>query len=205
MSLIALRARLTGRYPVHRRPGAALASTGTVQSTSTRAGRLLLVAPSLIAATILVAYHLVLLWQRLADMSLLQPAVALRWIVTVALLVGLRRMHAAGLPLLWGRRALAFWLLVLLLHVSFLGPLSEEAAAAGDLRASAGLALILPAAAPLTLLFSFFLTCWLAVGASRALSPSPLIPLTSLSGDNKHPHRGGWLPSLASRPPPALG
>jgi hypothetical protein len=205
MSLITLRASLSGRHTRHRPAGRTVAPNGTLRSAARRLRRLLPVAPSLIAAAILVAYHLVLLWHRLADMSLLQPAVALRWVATVALLIGLRRMHAAGVPLIWGRRALAFWLFVLLLHVSFLGPLSEEAAATGESRASAGLALILPAAAPLTLFFTFFLTCWLAARASKTPSAPPLNPLTSHSGREKHPRREGWLPSLASRPPPAVG
>ena len=199
MSLIALRARLSGRRHVSRRSSGA-ASSATVSQAPLR--RLLPVAPSVIAAAILVAYHLVLLWHRLADLSLLQPAVALRWIVTVALLIGLRRMHAAGLPLIWGRRALAFWLFVLLLHVSFLGPLSEEATSGGDWGTSAGLALVLPAAAPLVLSSALVLTCWL-VARVTGTSSFVLPLLACLTGSREHPSRGGWLPSLSSRPPPA--
>jgi len=200
MSLIALRARLSGRRHGGCHSSRA-ASSAAVSQTPLR--RLLPVAPSVIAAAILVAYHLVLLWQRLADLSLLQPAVALRWIVTVALLIGLRRMHAAGLPLIWGRRALAFWLFVLLLHVSFLGPLSEGATAGGDWGTSAGLELVLPAAAPLVLWSAIVLTCWLVVRATGT-SAFPLPRLACLTGSREHPSRGGWLPSLSSRPPPVF-
>lgn len=201
MSLIDLRSRLSGRRHSGRR-AVRIASSAPAKQPRTSLRRLLPVAPSVIAAAILVAYHLVLLWQRLVDLSLLQPVVALRWIVTVALLVGLRRMHAAGLPLIWGRRALAFWLLVLLLHVSFLGPLSEEATAGGVWSTSAGLALVLPAAAPLVLLFAIVLACWLATWGSATLSTPPRF-LVFLTASLEHPSRGGWLPSLSSRPPPA--
>jgi len=201
MSLIALRARLSGRRHGGFHSSRVVSSVPVTQFPF-RLRRLLPVAPSVIAAAILVAYHLVLLWQRLADLSLLQPAVALRWIATVALLIGLRRMHAAGLPLIWGRRALAFWLLVLLLHVSFLGPLSEEATAGGDWSTSAGLALVLPAAAPLVLLSMIVLTCWLAARLT-ATSPPSLRFLVSLTAGPGQRSRIGWLPSLSSRPPPA--
>jgi hypothetical protein len=202
MSLIALRARLSGRRHRGSRMDKSVSSaSGALPNLRLR--RLLLVAPSVIASAILVAYHLVLLWQRLTDLSLLQPAVAVRWIVTVGLLIGLRRMQAAGLPLLWGRRALAFWLLVLLLHVSFLGPLSTEASARGEWSSNAGLALVLPAAAPLVLLSTILLTCWL-VARTTVTSSRPLRWLVLSIASCEHPSRGGWLPSLASRPPPAF-
>mgnify|MGYP001812835012 FL=1 len=181
-----------------------LVASSQAQRAPLRLRRLLPMAPSVIAAVILVAYHLVLLWHRLADLSLLQPAVALRWIATVALLIGLRRMHAAGLPLVWGRRALAFWLFVLLLHVSFLGPLSEEGALGGDWGSSVSMALVLPAAAPLLLLSALILTCWVAARGSVSSAPLPLRLLARISTSLGHPSNRGWLPSLASRPPPAF-
>ena len=202
MSLIALRARLSGLGLCGCQSGRVAAPGSASQSATPRLRRLLLVAPSVIAAAILVAYHLVLLGQRLADLSLFQPAVALRWLITVALLFALRRMHASGVPMVCGRRALAFWLLVLLLHASFLGPLSEEATAGGDWSTSAGLALVLPAMAPLVLLSAIVLTCWLAARFT-ATSSRPLRFLAFLTASLEHPSRGGWLPSLSSRPPPA--
>ncbi len=202
MSLIALRARLSGLGLCGCQSGRVAAPGSASQSATPLLRRLLPAAPSVIAASILVAYHLVLLGQRLADLSLFQPAVAFRWLITVALLIGLRRMHASGVPLVCGRRALAFWLLVLLLHVSFLGPLSEEATAGGDWSTSAGLALVLPAMAPLVLLSAIVLTCWLAARFT-ATSSRPLRFLAPLTASFEHPSRGGWLPSLSSRPPPA--
>ena len=107
MSLIALRARLSGRRQGGSRMGrSALSAPDARPHQALR--RLLPVAPSVIAAVILVGYHLVLLWHRLTDLSLLQPAVAVRWIVTVGLLIGLRRMQVTGLPLLWGEERWPF-------------------------------------------------------------------------------------------------
>jgi len=201
MSLIALRARLSSLGLCGCQSGRVAAPGSASQSATPRLRRLLPVATSVIAAAILVAYHLVLLGQRLADLSLFQPAVALRWLITVALLFALRRMHASGVPLVCGRRALAFWLLVLLLHVSFLGPLSEKAITSADSQTNLGLALILPAAAPLVLLSTIALVAWLAA-RRRATGSPPRRPLASPTVWVEHPSRGGWLPSLASRPPP---
>jgi hypothetical protein len=64
----------------------------------------------------LVAFHAVLLWSHAVAGRLADPAVGLRWLASlgiVALFVVLRR---SGLPLLWGRRALVLWLLVVMLH-----------------------------------------------------------------------------------------
>ena len=203
MSLIALRTRLSGWHHASGGPDRSVAPSPALRE-PLRLRRLLPMAPSVLAAVILVAYHLVLLWHRLADLSLLQPAVALRWIATVALLIGLRRMHAAGLPLVWGRRALAFWLFVLLLHVSFLGPLSEEGALVGDWSGSVSLALVLPAVATQLLLCALILICWVVARGSVSRPPLPLRLLARISTSLEHPSRRGWLPSLASRPPPAL-
>ena len=93
---------------------------------------------------LVVLYHAILLWQRVADLTLLEPAIAARWLATLLLLLGLFRLHHRGVPLIWGRKALVFWLLVLLLHVSFYGPLAEGVEANFDIE-RAGLMLALPA------------------------------------------------------------
>lgn len=68
------------------------------------------------AVTGLLGFHARLLVERLADGSLGQPAVALQWAAALALLAWLAWSHRRGASLLAGRRALAFWVLVLLLH-----------------------------------------------------------------------------------------
>ena len=71
------------------------------------------------AATIvgLVLFHLWLFVDRLKDLSILQPAVAAQWIATLLLLASLAYLRQRGVSLLKGRSALAFWLLVLVLHL----------------------------------------------------------------------------------------
>ncbi len=154
--------------------------------------------PVLVA--LLVIYHAVLLWQRVADLTLLEPVVAVRWLATIFLLLGLFRLRHRGVPLVWGRKALAFWLLVLLLHVSFYGPLAEGVEASTDIQ-RAGLMLALPAtvigvtlaAACLVLLAGF-------LGVPPARPASTFSLLDAPGGPSL---LAGWTLQLASRPPPA--
>jgi len=68
------------------------------------------------AAIGLLAFHLQLLVERLADGSLGHPAVAFQWATGLILLAWLSWLHRRGVSLVSGRRALTFWVLVLLLH-----------------------------------------------------------------------------------------
>ncbi len=63
----------------------------------------------------LVAFHGLLLWQRLADGSLLQPVVAMRWGGAFLLVAGFVALWRNGASLT-GRRARTLWVLVLALH-----------------------------------------------------------------------------------------
>jgi len=66
---------------------------------------------SALSALLLVAFHLELLAARIADGSLFEPTIAAKWLGTLALcLVALKTTPTRG------RRAVAFWLLVLVLH-----------------------------------------------------------------------------------------
>ncbi|MCZ7651501.1 MAG: hypothetical protein M5U13_10235 [Thermoanaerobaculia bacterium] len=79
-------------------------------------GRAVVLALSALTTGGLVLLHLGLLWSRLEDLSLWRPEVALRWLGAL-LLVGAGALHhRRGHSLLRGRGALAFWILVLLLH-----------------------------------------------------------------------------------------
>lgn len=79
-------------------------------------GRAAVLALSALTTGGLVLLHLGLLWSRLEDLSLWRPEVALRWLGAL-LLVGAGALHhRRGHSLLRGRGALAFWILVLLLH-----------------------------------------------------------------------------------------
>jgi hypothetical protein len=86
-------------------------------------------------------FHAHLLWQRITDLTLFEPVVALRWGATVVILVALARLRRLGVPLFRGRRALILWLVVLLLHagsVAAVGSRLEIVAEAGAV-AEAGL------------------------------------------------------------------
>ena len=61
-------------------------------------------------------FTLVLFWNQIGSGRLLDPAVAVRWGMGALLLVALTALRRAGVPVLWGRRALVVWVLVALLH-----------------------------------------------------------------------------------------
>ena len=65
----------------------------------------------------LVAFHSVLFAERLRDLSILEPGVAIQWVGAAVLLALLAYFKKQLVPLLTGRSAIAFWLLVLLLHL----------------------------------------------------------------------------------------
>ncbi len=67
---------------------------------------------------LLVAFHVRLLWLRLAEGSLSSPAIAARWAAASVLFVALLLLRRAGIPLFWGRKALVFGVLVLALHAT---------------------------------------------------------------------------------------
>lgn len=68
------------------------------------------------AAAGLLGFHARLLISRLANGTLGHPEVALQWAAALALVVWSIRARRRGMSLLSGRRALTFWVLVLLLH-----------------------------------------------------------------------------------------
>lgn len=151
-------------------------------------------------ATLVVLYHAFLLWQRIADLTLLEPAVAARWVFTLIFLLGLARLHQRGVPLVWGRKALVFWLLVLLLHLSFYGPLAEKVQTGFDLQRVEWIL-----ALPVAVAVAVFAVCCLGLLATvlRTLAERS-VPLWSLLDAFHRPSlRRGWTLQLACRPPPA--
>lgn len=154
--------------------------------------------PALVALVVL--YHALLLWQRVADLTLLEPAVAARWLATLFLLVVLFRLHHRGVPLIWGRKALVVWLLVLLLHVSFYGPLAEGADASFDIQ-HAGLMLALPATVVVVALAAFCLALRVGFLGVLAVQSPPTFSLLDAPSGPSLP--AGWTLHMACRPPPA--
>ncbi len=145
-----------------------------------------------VAAAVLVVYHAALFWDRVASLTLLDPAVALRWGVAAALAFGLVRMRRAGVPLLAGRRALIVWTLVALLHASMAPGAGAVAATLAETDAGLWLAL------SLSTLVALFGT---AAGASLSRppcgTPGRLVPATPA-------FRAACLAPLSPRPPPIV-
>lgn len=143
-----------------------------------------------VLAVLVVGLHGYLLWQRVADLTLFEPAVGLCWLIGLLLVAAVLRLRASGLSLLRGRRALVFWLVVLILHSGLPGSAGGLGAAEGELPV---LALTLAA-----VWLALALAGRLAVGGSRARRARFLPPAPPV----RTPADGSL--SLLSRPPPAL-
>ncbi len=92
-----------------------------------RTARFVLRGLAAVPAAGLALFHALLLWHRVTSSSLLEAAVMLRWFAALVLLFALVRLRQAGVPLLWSRQALVFWLLVALLHVGAVPALEARA------------------------------------------------------------------------------
>ncbi len=160
--------------------------------------RWLLLGPLAAVAGLVAGFHVLLLWERVRSLSLLEPAVASRWLATLALLYGAGRLIRAGVPLHRGRTALAFWLLVLLLHLSFLGPLAAPAPAG---LGGGGLLLLLPPAGALLVLTGL---AGLALGrpASVAAATRRRACGRPALDASQFARWAACIPLLARRPPP---
>ncbi|MDX1502205.1 MAG: hypothetical protein R3325_07565 [Thermoanaerobaculia bacterium] len=151
---------------------------------------------ALTAGSLAVAlFHVVLLWRRLADLTLLEPWVAVRWGASALLCWGALALRRRGLSLLRGRGAVVLWLLVLLLHLQVPGPAPGSApSAAAEMPPLLPVALGLVAAGVLAA----------AAGGVPGARRRPV----ALAGRLPRRHapvarRRPKSPSLFSRPPPA--
>ena len=148
----------------------------------------------LAAAATLAVLHASLLWDRVVQGRLSDPVVAVRWLAAVVLMGALLALRRRGVSLLWGRRALVFWLLVLLLHAGAVVP--QEA---GSPLAPEQLLFVLPAAVgPASLLLLLVATPL----ACRTL-PDPAVSLIRRRAGGAPARRSGFLLTLAPRGPPA--
>jgi hypothetical protein len=148
----------------------------------------------LVAVAGLVLLHVAILWARITQGRLGEPAIALRWAAAVVLLLALVALRRRGVSLLWGRRALVFWMLVLLLHAGTSLP-----AEAGPRVAPERLLFVVPAAVAPACLFLVLLVTPLA-GAALA---GPALLLRHGAARAVRARRPGFRLALASRPPPA--
>ena len=148
----------------------------------------------------LVAFHAALFWSQIGSGRLLDPAVAVRWGMGALLLAVLAALGRAGVPLLWGRRALIVWMLVALIHVTA-APAADPAGITSSSAQTTQILVDVPSAAA-GLLFAATLALLLLLG-SHAAPPAV------------RAMRAGWIPStgaqtpilgrhLASRAPPVV-
>lgn len=75
-----------------------------------------------LVALAVAALHAVILWRQLGSGELFEPAVAARWLASLALVAVAWHFRRHGRSLLRGRGALVLWLLVALLHATLAVP-----------------------------------------------------------------------------------
>jgi len=173
---------------------------GTRQATRDNADRLRLTWQQLgmafgsLTTGALVAFHAVLLWARIRDLSIFQPLVALEWLAGLLMLVVLWHLRRQRVPLFRGRKALAFWLLVLLLHLIAAPP------AAGWVAEPSGLLLALPATWGLVSWVALLVALWAVSIRRQAHLPAAHrrrgSPSAGSAASPGHPFQ------LFARPPP---
>ncbi len=153
-------------------------------------------------AAYLVYFHALLLWNRIATLKILETSVALRWGGAVVVLLGVFRLSRGGVPLFQGRKAVVFWLLVLLLHSSVWMPATSGFDPQLDPTVGAALLFALPIAVAVRTLVGADFRLLASIPGRRRPGYSPPVysrldipPCFSL--------RSGFVWSLFARPPPA--
>lgn len=144
------------------------------------------------AVSFLVAFHAWLLALRLVEGQLGDPIVALRWLAALLLVAALASLRRAGVPLAWGRKGFAFWVLVVVLHWTAT-PAAERGVPVEEL--------LLKLPGTVVTLAAFAL---LAVAGGRSVQPRhPPAREERVAAQWLGPATHGFLPALAARPPPA--
>jgi hypothetical protein len=149
---------------------------------------------ALVAIATLILLHVAVLWDRVVHGRLTDPEIGLRWLGAVVLTAGLLVLRRRGIPLLWGRRALVFWLLVLLLHAGAAAP-DSPALHADSVR----LLFVMPASVA-------SVGTIVIVLVAQVVRRSPGRPGGPRLRERVHrvpAPRGGFLLPLAARAPPA--
>lgn len=153
---------------------------------------------ALALGALLGAFHLWLLGHQAWTGQLSDPGTVGRWMLAAALIAGLAALRRRGLPVLFGRQAVAMWLLAALLHGpalandfdGFATPAMPEAVAtvaqAAAAIAALGLALLALAG---------FAAAWRPSVPALALAAVPVADRTSAAGGSLC-----FLP----RPPPLV-
>lgn len=101
---------------------------------------------SLLAGALIV-FHIWILWERIRDLSLFQTSVALHWALAGAVFTLGLWLRRRGVSLFWGKRAIVFWMLVLLLHFVGTTPLPESVAGGLNIAREATFFWLIPGSA----------------------------------------------------------
>ena len=148
----------------------------------------------LVVVASLVVLHVSILWARVAQGQLGEPAIASRWAAALVLLLALAVLRRRGVSILWGRRALVFWLLVLLLHAGVGVPQDATPRVSAEQLLFVVPAAIAPACALVLLLVTPLAgAAWTGPPLGLAHGAAVAVPA----------RRRGFRLALASRPPPA--
>ena len=150
---------------------------------------------ALAAGGLLAAFHVWLLAAQVWSGHVAQPDVLLRWLVAAALVAGLTALGRRGLPVLFGRHAVAVWLLAATLH----GP-----ALANDLDGFATPSM--PAAAVALAQSSLAVTALSLALLTRALrgvvGATPDAGVVNRARLQVRPADAVWVLGFRPRPPP---
>lgn len=171
-------------------PGVSTAKWASFSSVQVLAGRC--------AVAVLTAFHAWLFWVHATTGRLLDPATAFRWFAGALILCGFVAMRRLGGPLLWGRKALVFWLLVVLLHCSAVGA-ELNGPAAGMIPESVSVLVVQIATAAPGVLLGLGL---LSLLARRHGARPRALPLAAVRGFACGTPLAGHVFRFSPRPPP---
>ncbi len=144
------------------------------------------------AAALLVVGHVALLARRVADASIAEPLVLVRWLASAASIAAVVELRRRGLFAWQGRTGLAFLLVVLLLHAGGGAPLPIA-----DASSRIGLPAGLLAAAAASLALAFARPAAILAAAPKPAAFRPARDDSRRAVDDGVHHR-----PFASRPPP---
>jgi hypothetical protein len=137
-------------------------------------------------------FHVVLFAERIRDLSILTPGVAFQWAGAGLLLVSLAFLKWKRVPLLRGKTALAFWLVVLLLHLVPAAPATTLDSGHSELLL--GLPTVWLAATVLGLILLTLVRKRIARSNEPTRTPRRFDPCAST--------RPGFADRILARPPP---
>jgi hypothetical protein len=152
-------------------------------------------------ALLLIGFHALIFWRHLLSGALADPGKGLAWAIGFVLFGFMVALRRAGVPLLWGRRALVVWIMVALLHVGALKPGHLDATALGTATdATLSLFTLPPSIVSLAALAGLLLV--LLSAGRRRRAPLALAVAVVRARAAHRPVQDGLFAPLPSRAPP---